>query len=97
MIKIFFFTLAIAFVTAQTSDPRCMVPSEFAIVFPHPTDCTKFMKCFGSIPTEMDCPWQNAQQTARLHFSPRDLVCEWPHLAGCAAGFKKEFMQPRKF
>ena len=81
---VFLVVLAIAFATAQINDPRCQVPSEFVILFPHPSDCTKFYKCVGTSAVEMYCPWTNTQETERLHFSPTLLTCDWPWHAGCS-------------
>lgn len=84
-----FIAVAVIFVflttiQAQVRDPRCEVPSQFAIVFPHPTNCEKFMKCEGSYAIEMYCPWQNEAQTSRLHFNADRLFCDWPWSANCA-------------
>lgn len=84
MLKLVFFSIfVITLAAAQVRDPRCEVSSQFAIVFPHSSDCTKFYKCEGLYALEMDCPWTNTQQTERLHFNEALSACDWPWHANC--------------
>lgn len=47
----------------------------------HPTDCTKFYKCQGGIPIEMDCPEGE-------HWSIDSDYCDYPPLANCVRPLK---------
>ena len=54
----------------------CIKCPDFNGLYPHPSECTKWVHCNNDIPYVKDCP-------AGLHFNPILLVCDWPKVAGC--------------
>ncbi|MBC9911130.1 carbohydrate-binding module family 14 protein [Chitinophaga varians] len=52
-------------------------------LYPHPEDCSKFIKCDNGTPIELTCP-------AGLHFNPTMQYCDFPENAGCEAGGSKQ-------
>ncbi|XP_043285620.1 uncharacterized protein [Venturia canescens] len=55
---------------------------DFTVHLAHEWDCTKFYKCLGGHPYEMQCPFIPGTNE-RLQFNKVEQVCDWPSNAGC--------------
>jgi hypothetical protein len=49
---------------------------DYAVLLPHPTDCSRFFRCSNGVPYEEHCP-------GVLHFNVQLNVCDWPENARC--------------
>jgi chitinase len=58
----------------STSQPKLECPAASGL-FPHPTDCSKFLNCANWHPYVQDCP-------GGLVFNPSISACDWPSSSG---------------
>ncbi|XP_042884000.1 spore coat protein SP85-like [Penaeus japonicus] len=47
-------------------------------LYPHPRNCSRWLRHFAGQTVSNDCP-------AGLHFNPATMACDWPASSGCAA------------
>ncbi|XP_076678307.1 putative chitinase 10 [Andrena cerasifolii] len=81
-LMILFVTVVVTTIVKDTSVPPCPIDNCVNQTnIAHESDCTKYYSCFCGIGHLMICP--EFKKGYRLHFDPKQQVCDWPWNVNC--------------